>query len=64
MHWSRGGRTDLANGVLLLCGHHHRLIHKGEWQIRIAANGLPETVPPAWLDPLQIPRRNTFHRRP
>jgi hypothetical protein len=61
--WCKGGRTDLCNGVLL-CGHHHRVIHEGEWLVRIAADGLPEFVPPFWLDPLQTPRRNTFHRRP
>ncbi len=61
-HWSRGGGTDLANGVLL-CGHHHRLVHKGEWIVRVADDGLPEFIPPFWLDPLQSPRRNHFHRR-
>jgi hypothetical protein len=63
LHWILGGRTDLANGVLL-CSHHHRVIHEGEWLVRIAADGLPEFVPPSWLDPLQTPRRNSFHRRP
>jgi predicted restriction endonuclease len=24
--WSQGGRTDLADGVLL-CSHHHHVIH-------------------------------------
>ncbi len=61
VHWSRGGRTDLRNGVLL-CGHHHRVIHQGEWKVRIAADGLPEFLPPAWLDPLQTPRRNRLHQ--
>jgi hypothetical protein len=62
LHWILGGRTDLNNGVLL-CGHHHRVIHQGEWLVRTAADGLPEFIPPAWLDPLQTPRRNTFHRK-
>jgi hypothetical protein len=61
VHWSDGGPTCLANGVLL-CGHHHRVVHTGEWVVRIAADGLPEFLPPAWLDPLQRPRRN--HRHP
>ncbi len=56
-HWSQGGRTDLNNGVLL-CGFHHRVIHQGEWKVVIAADGLPEFLPPFWLDPLQTPRRN------
>jgi len=30
--WSRGGRTDVDDGVLL-CAHHHRLLHNGGWRI-------------------------------
>jgi hypothetical protein len=26
VHWLRGGRTDIDN-LVLICGHHHRLIH-------------------------------------
>jgi hypothetical protein len=61
VHWADGGPTSLGNGVLL-CGFHHRVVHTGEWTVRIAADGWPEFVPPAWLDPLQRPRRN--HRHP
>ena len=32
------------------------------WQIRIATDGLPEFLPPAWLDPDRLPRRNYYHR--
>jgi len=32
-HWADGGETSLEN-MILLCGHHHRLIHAGPWQIR------------------------------
>jgi hypothetical protein len=61
--WCKGGKTCLANGVLL-CGHHHRLIHHSEWQVYIASDGLPEFIPPAHIDPTRAPRRNHFHRRP
>ena len=32
-HWAEGGATSLGN-MILLCGHHHRLVHAGPWQIR------------------------------
>ena len=63
VHWCDGGTTCLANGVLL-CGHHHRLIHHSEWVVYIAADGMPEFIPPAHVDPTRTPRRNHFHRRP
>jgi Domain of unknown function (DUF222)/HNH endonuclease len=31
--WSRGGASDLGN-ALLLCRHHHRLVHERGWSIR------------------------------
>lgn len=61
-HWADGGPTSLDNAVLL-CGHHHRHLHLGEWAVRLGGDGKPEFVPPAWLDPDQIPRRNHYHRR-
>lgn len=61
-HWQDGGGTALDNAVLL-CGHHHRVVHGGQWQVRLGADGHPEFVPPAWLDPTQLPRRNAYHRR-
>ncbi|GAB4105435.1 HNH endonuclease signature motif containing protein [Micromonospora taraxaci] len=61
-HWADGGPTNLDNAALL-CGHHHRHVHRGEWTVRLGDDGHPEFVPPAWLDPEQIPRRNHYHRR-
>jgi hypothetical protein len=61
-HWADGGETALHNAVLV-CGHHHRVIHAGEWAVHIAGGGRPEFTPPAWLDDTRTPRRNTFHRR-
>ncbi|ANN19983.1 HNH endonuclease [Amycolatopsis orientalis] len=60
-HWADGGPTDLRN-LTLLCGFHHRLIHHGDWQVRMAADGLPEFIPPQYLDPLRRTRRNILHR--
>jgi predicted restriction endonuclease len=60
--WLEGGATSVANGVLL-CRRHHRLIHDGEWVVRMGADDVPEFVPPAHVDPKRLPRRNIFHRR-
>ncbi|WP_406077540.1 DUF222 domain-containing protein [Micromonospora sp. NBC_00858] len=61
-HWADGGPTSLTN-ALLLCGHHHRHIHHSDWTVRLGGDGHPEFVPPAWLDPDQLPRRNHYHHR-
>jgi hypothetical protein len=37
--WSRGGRTDLAN-LVLLCGFHHRLVHEGGWRLRLGPDAV------------------------
>jgi Domain of unknown function (DUF222) len=62
-HWATGGPTSLANGVLL-CGTHHRLVEHGDWQVHLAADGLPDFHPPPWIDPDRRPRRNHLHDRP
>jgi hypothetical protein len=63
IHWSDGGPTSLNNAVLL-CGHHHRLLHHSDWRARLnPTDGLPEFIPPAYIDPQQLPRRNRYHRR-
>ncbi|MFG3644244.1 DUF222 domain-containing protein [Micromonospora sp. NPDC047762] len=61
-HWADGGTTNLANAVLL-CGHHHRHLHHSDWTIQLGHDGHPEFIPPAWLDPEQLPRRNHYHPR-
>ncbi|MBG6063932.1 HNH endonuclease signature motif containing protein [Micromonospora ureilytica] len=61
-HWADGGDTSLANAVLL-CGHHHRHLHHSDWTVRLGGDGHPEFIPPTWLDPTQLPRRNHYHRR-
>jgi len=60
-HWADGGPTDLGN-LVLLCPHHHRLLHRSGWEVRIATDGLPEFLPPRFLDKQRKPRRNNLHQ--
>jgi hypothetical protein len=61
VHWVRGGRTDLAN-LILLCRHHHRVVHEGGYTIGQPRPGrftftrpdgtlLPHAPEPAAIDP-------------
>jgi hypothetical protein len=59
-YWSRGGPTSTDNGVLL-CTHHHHLIHKEQWKIHVK-NGIPWFIPPPHIDPRQQPRQNHHHK--
>jgi len=53
--WSRGGPTDLNNGIPLCSFHHHR-IHDDGWEIDVRDH-IPYFIPPPWCDPDQVPRR-------
>jgi hypothetical protein len=48
--------------LVLMCAHHHRLLHRSGWQVRMAADGLPEFLPPVFLDKRRKPRRNNLHQ--
>jgi hypothetical protein len=60
--WAAGGPTELDN-LCLLCRYHHARFAATGWQV-IMTGGVPEWIPPPWLDPDQHPRRNTAHPRP
>jgi hypothetical protein len=55
--WQRdGGRTDVDVGILL-CRHHHVLLHDQGWQIgRRGRSPDYELTPPATIDPQRRPR--------
>jgi hypothetical protein len=61
IHWADGGLTNLDN-LVLLCDRHHREIHHTAWTVRMR-DGLPEFVPPKWMDSKQKPIRNTAHQQ-
>ena len=60
--WIDGGPTDLDNMTLLCRYHHTHFLQKG-WACRMTADGLPEWIPPRWIDPEQRPQLNTRIRR-
>jgi Domain of unknown function (DUF222)/HNH endonuclease len=38
VHWARGGETKLGN-LILLCSHHHRLVHEGGFSVILKRDG-------------------------
>lgn len=59
--WAEGGTTNLGD-MVLICPHHHCIVHAQDWEIRFADDGIPEYVPPASLDPQRRPMRNQRFR--
>jgi hypothetical protein len=62
LDWILGGLTDLDNLTLLCRYHHTHFLQKG-WTCRINTDGLPEWVPPRWIDRDQRPQVNARIRR-
>ncbi|WP_256979298.1 MULTISPECIES: HNH endonuclease signature motif containing protein [unclassified Rhodococcus (in: high G+C Gram-positive bacteria)] len=59
--WEHGGPTDL-NNLALVCGECHRLVHHGDWQLLMGADGHPYAIPPESIDPTRQPIPS-YHRR-
>jgi hypothetical protein len=55
--WHDNGPTDFRN-MTLLCSYHHRHFLNRGWQVQINPDGLPEWIPPRYLDPEQKPLIN------
>ena len=55
-HWARGGPTDIAN-LVLLCSHHHHLVHEGGYRCSGIA---PDHI--TWARPDGFPIVTTFAR--
>jgi hypothetical protein len=55
--WRDNGPTDFRN-MTLLCSYHHRHFLNRGWQVQINLDGLPEWIPPRYLDPEQKPLIN------
>ncbi|MDP3208366.1 MAG: DUF222 domain-containing protein, partial [Rhodoglobus sp.] len=53
VEWKKLGRTDVRDGVLL-CRHHHMLLHNNHWRI-FRDDGRYWLKPPASVDPAQVP---------
>ena len=52
-----------VRNTTLLCGFHHREHAKRGWTVRLV-HGMAEWIPPRWIDPQQVPRRNNTHHVP
>ncbi len=68
--WAQGGETSLSN-LCLLCKHHHNLLEPNpkrsaelQWQIRISPDGIPEVIPPRFVDKHRQPRSHQRFRPP
>lgn len=61
-HWADGGSTALHN-MVMLCGHHHRTVHKQHWRIHLQ-DGNPFFTPPSTVEGTQDATRGerSIHR--
>ena len=63
--WWAGGETSLTN-LYLFCPHHHAIVEPSRkpgadrWSVRLRGDGVPEIVPPTYVDPAQ---RTRVHAR-
>ena len=56
--WIDGGSTNLNNLTLVCAYHHHNFLARG-WTCQINTDGIPEWIPPKWIEREQKPMTNT-----
>jgi hypothetical protein len=56
IHWADGGCTSLENTVLL-CRHHHRLVHEDGWRLELQVDGRPTFYNRRGLPVQDLPQR-------
>jgi Domain of unknown function (DUF222)/HNH endonuclease len=61
-HWAHGGPTGLSN-LLLLCRHHHRLVHEGGYRVENSHGGGTTFRRPDGGDISTVPRNRAGDRR-
>ncbi len=63
VHWARGGHTKLDN-LILLCTHHHRLVHEGGFSVTRSARGKIRFRRPGGFEvpPLPHPERGSCRK--
>jgi hypothetical protein len=59
--WLDGGATAIDN-LCLLCEHHHVIVHRQGWRIRLDARGHPESIPPETISPTRTPLHDPFRQ--
>jgi len=52
--------TDALANMTLKCSFHHREFERCGWAVTMI-DGIPNWIPPPWIDPDRTPIRNTMH---